>query len=361
MKNLLKDISIYAICHFIVDLISCVFVLGVASCYCSNDVEYIAEVIIYNFFAFAFQVPLGWIMDKFNIYKHVGIIGFLLILLCYICPIPVPILMSSIVGIGNALFHLEGGVNAYEYSRGKAFINGLFVAPGCLGIFLGTFFYKELAFSYVSIALAIVAIVLLALVQKNELKYIKGEKEKIKSSKNSTFKSMDIINISTLIGISIIVRSLGGSAIKYGWKDSNVLIIGLTFTLFIFLGKALGGLIGDKFGLKKTAIFSLIASCIFLMIGYSIPACAYVGILLFNIPMSITLILLENSNKKNIAMMVGTNTFFLFIGYLICLVPNVLNNYMVLISCIVLAIVSIFFAFRIYEKNMNNNEEIKDD
>ena len=273
MKNLIKDISIYSICHFIVDFVSCIFVLGVASYYCNSNIEYYAEILLYNFFAFAFQVPLGMLMDKFKIYKYVGIIGFCLIGLCYLCPLQIPVLMASIVGIGNGLFHLEGGVNAYEYSKGKAFINGLFVAPGALGIFLGTFFYKELAFGEMPIILIALAILLLSIIQKRELNYIICNEEK---GNTQQLKGKSGIIIVLLIGISIIVRSLGGSAIKYAWKNPSMLLIGLTYTLFVVLGKAFGGLIGDKFGLKRTAVIALITSCMCLLMGYIIPAFGYI-------------------------------------------------------------------------------------
>lgn len=138
MGTRIKSMVVYSICHFIVDFVSCIFVLGVAPrfCYDANgeflyDI-YLAEVIMYNFFAFAFQVPMGFVMDKLKIYKYVGIIGFCLIGICYLLGFGNAIILSSIVGIGNGLFHLEGGVNAFENSKGKAFLNGVFVAPGTL-------------------------------------------------------------------------------------------------------------------------------------------------------------------------------------------------------------------------------------
>ena len=142
MVTKIKSMSIYSICHFIVDFVSCIFVLGIASNFCmdangefSYDL-YVMEVIIYNFFAFAFQVPMGFIMDKLKVYKYVGIIGFCLIGICYVWGFGNPIILSSIVGIGNGLFHLEGGTNAFDNSKGKAFLNGLFVAPGAMRNFL---------------------------------------------------------------------------------------------------------------------------------------------------------------------------------------------------------------------------------
>ena len=353
MLKLVKSMSIYSICHFLVDFVSCIFVLGVAPQFCYDadgnflTTVYLAEVIMYNFFAFAFQVPMGFVMDKLKAYKYVGIIGFCLIGICYILGFGNAIILSSIVGIGNGLFHLEGGVNAFSNSKGKAFLNGLFVAPGSIGIFLGTAFHNELASSFLPIALIFLAIFLLLFVQRDEPAYLLEEQEKIKKT-GSLFKMHDIVSISALIGVSIVVRSIGGSAIQYGWKTG--LVIGIIYTVLVMLGKAFGGLIGDKLDLKKVASVALGLSCISLMLGFKVPFFGYIGIFLFNVPMAITLIILEKCNIKHLATMVGLNTFFLFIGYLICLIPYTLNNYAVLIVSIILAIISIWFAFRKYEK-----------
>ena len=55
MLEKVKTMGIYSICHFLVDFLSCVFVLGVVPNYCFDSENaflenlYIAEVIIYNF------------------------------------------------------------------------------------------------------------------------------------------------------------------------------------------------------------------------------------------------------------------------------------------------------------------------
>ena len=356
MVKVIKSMSVYSICHFIVDFVSCLFVLGVAPNFCFdsngtfNESLYIAEVIMYNFFAFAFQVPMGKIMDKLKLYKYVGIIGFCLIGICYALGFGNAVILSSIVGIGNGLFHLEGGVNAYNNSKGKAFLNGFFVAPGTLGIFLGTFFYKTLALTYLPMFLIFFAIVLLIFVQNDSLEYLENE-QKVAFEKGAQFKVHDILSIALLIGISIIVRSIGGTAIQYTWKQGFML--GFLYSVLIMLGKMFGGFIGDRIELKKTAVGSLALACISLMLGFKIPFFGFLGIFLFNVPMSITLLILEKCNTKNIATMVGSNTLFLFLGYLICLNPITLNNYAVLTVSIILAIISIYFAFRKYENSIN--------
>ena len=83
---------------------------------------------------------------------------------------------------------------------------------------------------------------------------------------------------------------------------------------------------------------------------------AYIGILLFNIPMSITLTILENTVTKKIACAVGLNTMFLFIGYLTCFIDITINNNFILIGSILLAMLSIYFAYKLYLKGEINDE-----
>jgi len=89
----------------------------------------IENYVLYNFFAFAFQVPLGVLLDKHRNYQYIGLLGTLLILLIYVVQANETIIIPCILGIGNALFHLEGGINVYEISKPKSYLNGIFVAP----------------------------------------------------------------------------------------------------------------------------------------------------------------------------------------------------------------------------------------
>ncbi len=351
MKNKISLISIYSLSHFIVDFVCAIFILGKLPYIANTNDEFVISIIIYNFFAFAFQVPIGYILDKFKIYKYVAIIGLGFIGLCYLINFNNAFVLATIVGIGNALFHLEGGVNIYSISKRKAFLNGLFVAPGALGIFLGTTFHDELIITYLPIFLIFISIILLSLIQKQE---VGKELEKNRKIKLNNFS---ILLIVILIGLSIIVRAIGGSTIIYTWKSG--FILGLIYTMSIVIGKAFGGLLADKFGLLKVALVSLACSAIFLLLGYQIHVFAYIGILLFNIPMSITLTILENTLSKKIACAVGLNTMFLFIGYLICFIDLTINNNFVLVGSILLAMLSIYFAHKLYLKGLKG--EINDE
>ena len=348
MKDKISFITIYSLCHFIVDFVCAIFILGKLPYITNTNDILIVAIIIYNFFAFAFQVPLGYILDKFKIYRYIAIMGMCLIGFCYLINYDNAFILATIIGIGNALFHLEGGVNIYSVSERKAFLNGLFVAPGALGIFLGTTFHDELIITYLPIILIIVAMILLSLVQTKEID------KRLEENRKCDFNNYNIALIVILIGISIIVRSIGGSDIIYTWK--NGFVLGLIYAISIVIGKAFGGLLADKFGLMKVALLSLTCSALCLMLGYNIHIFAYVGILLFNVPMSITLTILENTLSKKIACAVGLNTMFLFIGFLICFIDITINNSFILIGSIMIAMLSIYFANKLYLKGEINYE-----
>lgn len=348
MKKKISFISIYGLCHFIVDFVCAIFILGKLPYIANTYSDFSIAVIIYNFFAFAFQVPIGYVLDKIKLYKYISIVGFILIGLCYLINYNNIFILATIIGVGNAFFHLEGGVNIYNISKGKAFLNGLFVAPGALGIFLGTTFRDELIKTKFPVFLIFLSIVLLLSTQKQQFN------KELDNNRKTKFNHLRVALIVALIGLSIIVRSIGGSKIIYSWKSG--FILSFIYTISIVIGKAFGGLFADRIGITKVALISLTGSAIFLLFGYNIHIFAYIGILLFNVPMSITLTILENTLSKKIACAVGLNTMFLFIGYLICFMNFTINNNIILIGSIILAMISIYFAYKLYLKGGTRDE-----
>ena len=348
MKNKISFISIYGLCHFIVDFVCAIFILGKLPYIANTYSDFSIAVIIYNFFAFAFQVPIGYVLDKIKLYKYISIVGFILIGLCYLINYNNIFILATIIGVGNAFFHLEGGVNIYNISKGKAFLNGVFVAPGALGIFLGTTFRDELIKTKFPVFLIFLSIILLLLTQKQRFN------NELDNNRKTKFNHLRVALIVALIGLSIIVRSIGGSKIIYSWKSG--FILSFIYTISIVIGKAFGGLFADRIGITKVALISLTGSAIFLLFGYNIHIFAYIGILLFNVPMSITLTILENTLSKKIACAVGLNTMFLFIGYSICFMNFTINNNIILIGSIILAMISIYFAYKLYLKGGTRDE-----
>jgi len=350
MKNKILIVSTYTICHFIVDFLCALFIVNLLV-NLNNTHNYWIAILLYNFFAFAFQVPLGIVIDKLKIKNYIGISGITLISLVFLLCFENIILNAIILGLGNALFHLEGGINIYQISDKKYALNGIFVSSGALGIFLGM--NLRLTIMWLPFFLIILAIILLFVVSE----FIQ---ENYKVKKNNKYNKKYIALIVLLIGISIIVRSIVGTVLVYSWKITFTQ--GLIFSIGIVLGKFLGGILADEFGINKIINISFVLSGIALLLGYNYSFFGYLGILIFNLPMAITLNMLENILENKIGLAVGLNTMFLFIGFLLKYVDIKIQNGLIILVNILVAIITTNIALRIYNKiieikEIENKEE----
>jgi MFS family permease len=103
-----------------------------------------------------------------------------------------------------------------------------------------------------------------------------------------------------------------GYGIPTSWNKSVLETI-LLFT-FMGTGKALGGILSDKFGIRRVAILSTLGSIPFLVFGDKIMIISLIGICLFSMTMSITLAIILSILKNNPGLSFGITTIGLFIG-----------------------------------------------
>ena len=89
-----------------------------------------------------------------------------------------------------------------------------------------------------------------------------------------------------------------------------------TFLLFTFMGigKALGGILSDIFGIKKVAILSTILAIPFLAFGDKVMVVSLIGVMFFSMTMAITLASIVSVLKKNPGLAFGFTTIGLFLG-----------------------------------------------
>lgn len=129
---------LYSILHLMVDGLCAMAMFGK---YIPREDGYF-YILLYNFCAFALQMPFGVLVDALN-----GRSGgrkqdfaFLTAAAGVLCTIAGAVTHPVLLGIGNALFHVGGGVGTIRedhagHWRGRGL--GLFVAPGALGLYLG--------------------------------------------------------------------------------------------------------------------------------------------------------------------------------------------------------------------------------
>lgn len=301
-----KIVGLYSAIHFIVDLSCAVLVTNLITQKMGQNANLFIAILIYNFFAFAMQLPIGIIADKVNRNAICSAIGCILVAIAFGFT-NFGIISCVIAGIGNAMFHIGGGIDVLNISDKKATLSGIFVSTGAMGIFLGS---KSASIGFNKFYIVILLLLMSALLLFWLYKQIKNEvknKEVIIPKLNTNA----IISIICLI-ITVCIRSYVGLILAFEWKVN--LLLALFSILAVVLGKMLGGIIGDKIGFKNISIISLTISAICFIFAFNNPILGILAMLFFNMTMPITLTALSNMLDNNKGMAFGLLTFALFIG-----------------------------------------------
>jgi FSR family fosmidomycin resistance protein-like MFS transporter len=297
--------------HFIVDLSCALLVANVAT-----D-NMLLLLILYNFCAFALEMPLGIVIeDKFPPLK-VASVGMGMILLSWIF-FNIPMLALIIAGTGNALFHLGGGLSVMKKSTNAAPL-GVFIGPGAAGIYLGAFLGKIWVLPTL-VGVLFLAIVLWKTPKKCEMIKMKTE---IFQGTKLAFVALFFL---------VVLRGFSGISQVFPWKEQW----SIAFILVVILGKMVGGYLSDYFGAFRTGIVSLLVAAICFAFPTK-PFFGLVGMFSFQLTMPITLWMLSKMTTKGFAF--GILTFGLFIGSL----PSLLNlKYTVLLSVFIIVSILLF-------------------
>jgi FSR family fosmidomycin resistance protein-like MFS transporter len=99
--------------------------------------------IIYNLLAFGLQMVFGYISDRFQVPRLFALLGMILIGTLTVIYLWLPFAAVIFTGIGNALFYIGGGTISLSLIPRKATAPGIFVAPGALGVLVGTLLGKS--------------------------------------------------------------------------------------------------------------------------------------------------------------------------------------------------------------------------
>ena len=308
-------LTMYSISHFFVDF-SCAFLLFRVV---SGSPDFVLCVLLYNFCAFALQMPLGLLADVWNRNSIAAAVGCFLVVFAYI--IPFPLITSIMAGTGNALFHLGGGLDTLNHSQTKASALGIFVSPGAVGLYLGTLLGKTGSASLAAGILPLIVTGFLILL----ICRIPGQGS---HSENAPLSAKTIVSAKWLIPLFIVVvlRSYMGMNQQFDWKSQwhwdFILVLALA------LGKMAGGLLMDRLGAQRASVYTLIAAAVlYLFSGHPIPG--IVAIFLFNMTMPVTLWAVARITPGMKGFTFGLLTFGLFVGYLPSAfgLPSLLTDY----------------------------------
>ncbi len=292
-----KRLVLYSLAHFWVDL-SCAFLVFRTL---SDSRELAMCLLLYNFCAFALQMPLGLLADRLDRNGIVAAVGCLLTALAYLSPLP--LLTAVTAGTGNALFHLGGGIDVLNMARKKAAALGVFVSPGALGLFIGTAWGKGTS---PALWIGPVGLLLLAAVTLQ----MAG-----RPSGNAPMDPTPVKGYAPLLPLFavVVLRSYMGMNQVFPWKGTGSWAVMLTLALV--LGKTAGGFLMDKIGARKASAASLLLAAV-LYFFCDVPVLGTVAVFLFNMTMPITLWAAAKVMPGAKGFAFGLLTFGLFLGYI---------------------------------------------
>lgn len=345
-----KIVLTYSIIHFIVDLACAVLVSNLITTKMGVGINLFIAILLYNFFAFAMQLPIGIIADKINKNAICSEIGCLLVAMAFGFS-DFGIISCVIAGIGNAMFHIGGGIDVLNISDKKATLSGIFVSTGAMGIFLGG---KSSLISFNKYYILVIILLLSAI----WLFYLYNQiKDKVQNETVIIPKinKSEMIIIICLI-ITVIIRGYIGLILAFEWKSK--FILAFISILAVVLGKMIGGIIGDKIGFVNISLISLMVSALLFLFAFNNSLFGILAILFFNMTMPITLTALSNILFNNKGMTFGILTFALFIGAIPVFFGyvNTIFSPLGLFSATIISAIILYIGMKKYTKILEKNE-----
>ena len=294
--------------HFVTEVI-CFFLLGK---YADNSVGLWLIPLAYDMLAFVPQALIGSLADRFP-KLPLGVIGLALMAAAVgIFPfVTVPWISLVPLCLGNCCTHVAGAEATLRAADGRLSPAAIFVSGGSFGVITGKLLSKTALPAWVIIILALTAVPFSLLAREDRL--LADRRTPVPCS---AFRCSDpdvpaalVIVLSVLI---VIVRGYAGYGIPTSWNKTTAQTVLLFVTMG--LGKALGGILADRFGVRKTAMYSAALALPFLLCGDKLMFISLIGVMLFSMTMSVTLALLVSVLPNAPGLAFGLTTIGLFLG-----------------------------------------------
>ncbi|MEN6450461.1 MAG: hypothetical protein ABFC96_08220 [Thermoguttaceae bacterium] len=271
-------LSLYSLMHAVVDTCSAATVLLVVSCDAVDAGQFVALMVLYHALAFGLQPLVGLAVDAAGGARFAAVAGCLIAAGPLMIHMP-PEMAIAVTGVGNAIFHVGGGVLAMRLTPDRAVAPGVFVATGSLGLLLGVILGKQGSTAVALLpAIALVLATVLACVPANV-----GRPMAIVTK---PARRGDLVL--GLILLAIAARSLLGFVVNFRWETQPVAL--LAVAVATFLGKVVGGLAADRFGWRRVAVGATLLGWPFLCLASALPLAAVPGLFLLNMMMPVTLV-----------------------------------------------------------------------
>ena len=291
---------------------------------------------IYDALAFVPQGIIGYINDKIPKLNMglIGVILFMLAYILYIIKLPYIFLVLIIVSLANAFLHVSGAEVTLRSSNGKLSHPAIFVGGGSFGVIAGRLLATTSISPWLIVFLVLTMIPFILLAEG----YTKKDKYCLYDCASKKINPYLIIMLATFV---VIIRGYIGYGIPTSWNKTTLQTVLLFSTMG--LGKCLGGILADAYGVKRIGIISALLAIPFLLFGDNLMMVSLIGVMFFSMTMSITLALIVSVLKDKPGLAFGFTTVGLFLGtvpiFFISITNKVLNASMIVVASIICALI----------------------
>lgn len=245
--------------------------------------------VTYSALAFAVQPVIGALVDgraarrAATLWQAV-VLGTSMVLVALCLPADWLAMAVLLAGLGNATFHVGGGVLALRMAPGRATHPGLFVAPGAAGLAAG------IAAGRAGLPAGVIMVMLLLSVGASlwagqpRSNSHPGQPARLPDQPASGVGGLTAVLLVLLAVVA--ARAYVGSGVALPWRTSGGWVVALP--LAVVVGKAAGGVLADRWGWRPVACGALLTSLPLLAVGTEHAVAGVIGILLFNMTMPVT-------------------------------------------------------------------------
>ena len=298
--------------HFLVDglCICCIYLLAD-----SSSVANLLEVFItYNVLAFLTQPLTGMLADRLR--PEGMLLAAAVALLAIGVAVAFPLgstddvlplyIVAVLLGLGNSLFHVWGGRLVTVSTGNDIRALGVFVSTGAFGLAVGMLFHSRLVLVAFLLAIAALAFYALRLTSK--------ELQVLDSELNQKPVSM-ILWLAVLALMAIVMlRSLLGETFSAGIAKGGMMI--LAIGAVAMTGKIAGGFLSHWMGIVW-AMLLVVAGIVACLLLPSTETVLFIGLLLVNCTMAVTLYLVNAVLPGREGLAFGLLAAALMPGYLL--------------------------------------------
>lgn len=343
-RNIISNLAVFGSTHALIDATSAAVVFAAMGIYGIGLEALFGFIVLYNVLAFSLQAVFGIVLDKYDIPRFGALIGCLL-MASSVFVIGISLLPAIILaGLGNALFHVGGGSISLNLTPKRATAPGIYVAPGALGLAIGT----VIGMGGYFIGWPFVLLLLLAGLAMYKIKVPKIDYKQQKPK--GGLSSFELIVL--LFFLVIVGRAIIGLSLVLPWKSDTALFF--TLIMAIVLGKGIGGILSDRFGWRKVAVGAVVLSSPLLAFTSLIPYLAIIGAFLFNITMPVTLTGISNTLSGRPAFAFGLTCLALIIGAFPIFIglKEIFSNGIFIFSVIILSAGMLYYGLGLHNKHI---------